>query len=978
MTSPPNHILTRQESEVASELKLALEEACLEAGVTLSSSFASPKVTSFWFWEDHDAVPAGKLAGWLAAARKRSFWPIRHPKKKHSRLSDSANMSGSISSSDDSTRSSLELTASDQPDLNEISLKERLKKATELDIEPDKISWKTLSTVCRTEHMQEVADDDNAGAIEVNVNSGGVVYFALFQAEGADSGEAAACIKFAPSRLATQSELLGLELARHLGILTPQARVVHSGSNEWTAIIFAVEKAKEKAKVEENEVGENTCGELLEALNLSRSLLLMGYVDGGSLLSTPQAFTEQQTCERTAATLGRVMVLDLVLRNEDRLVCKQLGWLGNSGNLLATEKLPLGKLPGKERELSSIIPRSRGRGDKRTNNWNFRKQLKNQFESITSGRGPSSCLEKDASSRSPEGSSSSRLRTESSGELDGSSQSSDAEKSMTRSLHVVAIDSGVPRRPPSMKAEKDKADYPKFVELLLNDETIAAEILREISGNNLGYLHSEIEDEQTDRNVGNLDHRRIVKAFQEGFRAGAYDMQDLRMFLLRLFRRLNQLLREFVSYMASVEEKEEEESITSSPSSHAPSHQSSSNSGRRSTNNLSPLANELRSKLEKLNVDSGNEDSAPEENGSKRSSPMQKTRCPMLRRTKSPDNNSDTSPSGRSSSKSSPRMAKESWHGKLAQAPANPSQLGMRLTLKLKDVNKSAKVDGQLSKQLDYWDDRLRTECRKICKEQRFTTGFLDNSNNHSLIDSYELKVRLDHLLERMALIVQGVQTERPSCVLKHLYIGGVLSARSFFTLQRVGITHVLCLCPNEFSIEAEYSELYEFKSFQIRDVEDENISCYFEDACTFIDSVEEAEGVILVHCFEGKSRSAAVILAYLMIRKGQTLLQAWALLKAVHPRAQPNDGFMKILVRLDKELHGKVSMDWHQKKPQVRMCPICGKSAGISNVSLRHHIRKSHPDVTHVPLTTVRSPEAEKIETATCPLENVLSVVGL
>lgn len=49
-----------------------------------------------------------------------------------------------------------------------------------------------------------------------------MVYFALFQAEEADSGEAAACIKFAPSRLATQSELLGLELARHLGILTPK------------------------------------------------------------------------------------------------------------------------------------------------------------------------------------------------------------------------------------------------------------------------------------------------------------------------------------------------------------------------------------------------------------------------------------------------------------------------------------------------------------------------------------------------------------------------------------------------------------------------------------------------------------------------------------------------------------------------------------------------------------------------------------
>lgn len=33
---------------MASELKLALEEACLEAGVTLKSSFASPKVVSIY------------------------------------------------------------------------------------------------------------------------------------------------------------------------------------------------------------------------------------------------------------------------------------------------------------------------------------------------------------------------------------------------------------------------------------------------------------------------------------------------------------------------------------------------------------------------------------------------------------------------------------------------------------------------------------------------------------------------------------------------------------------------------------------------------------------------------------------------------------------------------------------------------------------------------------------------------------------
>lgn len=86
----------------------------------------------------------------------------------------------------------------------------------------------------------------------------------------------------------------------------------------------------------------------------------------------------------------------------------------------------------------------------------------------------------------------------------------------------------------------------------------------------------------------------------------------------------------------------------------------------------------------------------------------------------------------------------------------------------------------------------------------------------------------------------------------------------------------------------------------------------------------------------------------------------------------------MKILVNLDKHLHGKVSMDWQQKKPEIRMCPVCAKSAGISNSSLRQHLRRAHPDVTQVPMTTKNSPEAQQTENATAPLENLLSAVGV
>lgn len=123
--------------------------------------------------------------------------------------------------------------------------------------------------------------------------------------------------------MATQSERLGYEFAKWLGVQTPQvvplspiistilghkssptlldffcsfffliylnfsftflfiiflleqARVIHNCSSEWLQIKEAAEKARATATSEGDEIGEMTCSELLEALELSRCLFLM-------------------------------------------------------------------------------------------------------------------------------------------------------------------------------------------------------------------------------------------------------------------------------------------------------------------------------------------------------------------------------------------------------------------------------------------------------------------------------------------------------------------------------------------------------------------------------------------------------------------------------------------------------------------------------------------------------------------------------
>ncbi len=50
-----------------------------------------------------------------------------------------------------------------------------------------------------------------------------------------------------------------------------------------------------------------------------------------------------------------------------------------------------------------------------------------------------------------------------------------------------------------------------------------------------------------------------------------------------------------------------------------------------------------------------------------------------------------------------------------------------------------------------------------------------------------------------------------------------------------------------------------------LRDVEDEDIDRFFDDAARFIGAAAAAGGAALVHCHEGRSRSVTLVLAYLM-----------------------------------------------------------------------------------------------------------------
>ena len=72
--------------------------------------------------------------------------------------------------------------------------------------------------------------------------------------------------------------------------------------------------------------------------------------------------------------------------------------------------------------------------------------------------------------------------------------------------------------------------------------------------------------------------------------------------------------------------------------------------------------------------------------------------------------------------------------------------------------------------------------------------------------------------------------------------------------------------------------------------------------------------GNVLVHCVAGISRSASVVLAYLMWKENMSFEEALEYLKGLRPIVEPNDGFVKQLKDFEVQIRNG---HWDDEPPQ-------------------------------------------------------------
>lgn len=140
------------------------------------------------------------------------------------------------------------------------------------------------------------------------------------------------------------------------------------------------------------------------------------------------------------------------------------------------------------------------------------------------------------------------------------------------------------------------------------------------------------------------------------------------------------------------------------------------------------------------------------------------------------------------------------------------------------------------------------------------------------------------------------------------LYLGNMWQAGCKQVIDHLHITHVVNATLDVGNVfEADGVKYHEVK---LRDAPDADIAQFFDSTFAFISEAKrscDAQGRpcrVLVHCTQGISRSATLVIMYVMRAYDWSLAQAFNFTRSGRGVVMPNDGFVRALMAEERRLH--------------------------------------------------------------------------
>ncbi|CAL1586741.1 unnamed protein product [Knipowitschia caucasica] len=142
-----------------------------------------------------------------------------------------------------------------------------------------------------------------------------------------------------------------------------------------------------------------------------------------------------------------------------------------------------------------------------------------------------------------------------------------------------------------------------------------------------------------------------------------------------------------------------------------------------------------------------------------------------------------------------------------------------------------------------------------------------------------------------------------PTPILPSLYLGNEQDAQDLRLLQRLRVGFILNVTTHLPLFHYD-SGIFVYKRLPATDSNKQNLRQYFEEAFEFIEEAQQSGTGLLIHCQAGVSRSATIVIAYLMKHTWMTMADAYKYVKTRRPIISPNLNFMGQLLEFEEDLN--------------------------------------------------------------------------
>jgi protein-tyrosine phosphatase len=188
---------------------------------------------------------------------------------------------------------------------------------------------------------------------------------------------------------------------------------------------------------------------------------------------------------------------------------------------------------------------------------------------------------------------------------------------------------------------------------------------------------------------------------------------------------------------------------------------------------------------------------------------------------------------------------------------------------------------------------------------EAFAEDFPENiktiSSGFSLISSHNFIVGYDPIPSEIISDINGWK----------LYLSSESVATDINLLKKFNITSIVTIRDRQCEMKdhPDFSHIV-FKHVDIIDRPHIDIKQYFSDTFDFIDKMKQEKRNVLIHCHAGISRSATMVIAYIMQSEKKSLGEVYKFVLSKRRQISPNMGFMGQLIIFNTELGFTFKLD--------------------------------------------------------------------